>query len=102
MNKEFSKEDFDAVVKLFNMKPSYQTLDRFGKLYILETWQTGSHALMKMVRMLEFNKQNLALIEPKKRKALLNQMLNDAVECEDYEQAASLRDLIAEICLEIQ
>lgn len=102
MNKEFSREDFDDVVKLFKMTPSYQTLSRGGKLYILETWQTDVHALMKMVRMIEFTKENLSNIDPKKRKTLLQQILDDLVENEEYEQAATIRDLIAEICLEIQ
>lgn len=97
MAKEFSLDDLKSLVEILHLKPSYSHLLKHGKNLIVETWQAEDNPFWKITRVLDFNKENLESLEPKERTKFLKSMLNDAVEKEDYEQAAQLRDLILEL-----
>lgn len=96
MAKEFSLKDLKSLVELLHLKPSYSPLFKHGKNLIVETWQAEDNPFWKITRVLEFTKENLESLEPNERTKFLKSMLDDAVEKEDYEQAAQLRDLILE------
>lgn len=97
MAKEFSINDLKSLVELLHLKPSYSYLRKKGKDLIVETWQAEDNPFWKITRVLEFTKENLEGLDTTERTKFLKSMLNDAVEKENYEQAAQLRDLILEL-----
>jgi excinuclease UvrABC helicase subunit UvrB len=94
MAKEFNLEDFQNMISLFNMKVSHKLVHADGNKFILETWISDINPYLRLTRLIEFNKDNLNNLEPENRKKLLKQMLDDAVEEENYEEAAQIRDMI--------
>lgn len=94
MAKEFNLNDLNALIEMLHLKPSYSLLDRDGKKVILETWQAKDNPFWKITRLIEFSKENLESLQPKARNKFLKSLLDEAVQKEEYEQAAELRDLM--------
>ena len=97
MAKEFNLNDLKDLVGMLNLKPSYSLLVKNGKSLIVETWQAEDNPFWKITKIIEFNRENLESLEPKERTKFLNLILEEAVEKEEYEKAAELRDLILEL-----
>lgn len=103
MSKKFDQEigmyqeDFEEIVKTFNMKCKYVVREMKGRNMIIESWSSEMNPLVSLNRIFDINTDNLSKIEPNKRKKLLQQILEKEVEVENYEQAAVVRDLIADI-----
>jgi hypothetical protein len=97
--KEFgmNQEDFNDLVKVFDMKCKYFIREINGKNVIVETWFSYINPFVTLNRIFDINSDNLLKIDPKKRKKLLQKILEKEVEVENYEQAAIVRDLISEI-----
>lgn len=91
------QEDFEEIVKTFNMKCKYVVREVKGKNMIIESWSSEMNPFVSLNRFFDISSDNLSKIEPKKRKKLLQQILDKEVEVENYEQAAIVRDLIANI-----
>lgn len=94
MTKELTQEEFSNLVKLFNLTSTYSWISHNDIVLIVETWQSESNPFIKMTKTFEFNEEKLSSIPEKKRSKLLKKMLKEAVEVENYEFAAKLRDLI--------
>lgn len=91
------QEDFDDIVKAFDMKCKYVVREIKGKNMIVESWSSKINPFISLNRVFDIESDNLSNISSKKRKKLLQQILEKEVEVENYEQAATVRDLIAEI-----
>lgn len=105
MSKKFDQEigmyeeDFEEIVKAFDMKCKYVIREIKSKNVIIESWSSEMNPFVSLNRIFDINTDNLSKIEPKKRKKLLQQILEKEIEVENYEQAAVVRDLIADITL---
>lgn len=97
MSAELSKEDFLYIVKEFNLSCEYDITELNDKKLIVEIWSSKSNPFIKLTKMYEFSLQNIKDIEKSEKKKLLNKMLSNAVEVENYEFAATLRDIINEL-----
>lgn len=91
------QEDFEDLVKAFDMKCKYVIREISGKNVIVESWSSDVNPFVSLNRIFDINSDNLSKIDPKKRRKLLQKILEKEVELENYEQAAIVRDLIAEI-----
>lgn len=85
------------IVKEFNLSCDYDTTEINDKRLIVEIWSSKSNPFIRLTRMYEFSLENIKDIELSQKKKLLNKMLSDAVEVENYEFAAELRDVINEL-----
>lgn len=94
MQQEFTLQEFKSLIELYKLKSSYTTLQKDGKNLIVEIWKSKTNPFIVLSRTFELNEKNLDTIEPKKRKKLLQKLLEDAVQIENYEEAAQLRDMI--------
>jgi protein-arginine kinase activator protein McsA len=94
MATELTQEQFKSIVKMFNLKATYSWMIHEDKVWIVENWQSESYPLVRMTKTFPFDEEKIAIIPDKKRKKLLNKMLQEAVEIENYEFAAKLRDII--------
>ncbi len=97
MKGELSQEDFFFIVEQFKMSCKYTYEVMEDKKFIVEVWTAKQNSFIQLTRMYEFTPENIEVIESSERKKLLNEMLNDAVDIEDYEEAALLRDMINDI-----
>jgi hypothetical protein len=95
MGKQISVDDFKALVDLYKMKPSYSLHVQDGKKYVVESWKSKSNPFIVLNSAFEFNEENISKMEEPKRKKFLNSLLAEAVEKEEYEEAAKLRDMMA-------
>lgn len=95
MDKSISSDEFNSLVEMFGMKPSYTMFEQDDKKYVLESWRSKSNPFIILNTAFEFNEENLGKIESKSRSRFLRQLLDEAVERENYEEAAQLRDMIA-------
>lgn len=96
VDKEMHQEDFEDIIRAFDMKCKYVIREIKGKNVIIETWLSESNPFLSLNRVFNIN-DDLSPIEPNRRKKLLNRILNKEVESENYEQAAVIRDLISKI-----
>ena len=85
------------IVKEFYLSCDYDTTEINDKRLIVEIWSSKSNPFIRLTRMYEFSLENIKDIELSQKKKLLNKMLSDAVEVENYEFAAELRDVINEL-----
>lgn len=97
MAKEFNLNDLKSLIDMLDLKPSYSLLVKNGKSLIVETWQAKDNPFWKITKIIEFNRENLESLDPKERTKFLKSSLEEAVEKEEYEKAAELRDLILEL-----
>lgn len=97
MTGELSKEDFLYIVKEFNLSCDYSVSRVDDKNVIVEMWSSKRNPFIRLTRMYDFSLDNIKDIEPEKKKELLSNMLQDAVDVEDYEFAAKLRDIINQL-----
>jgi hypothetical protein len=95
MAKQISIDDFKALVDLYSMRPSYSLLVHEGKKYVVESWKSKSNPFIVLNSTFEFNEDNISKIDGKKRGKFLKSLLEEAVEKEEYEDAAKLRDMMA-------
>jgi hypothetical protein len=91
------QEDFEDIVKAFDMKCKYLVREISGQNVIVETWSSDQNPFISLNKIFDINSDNLSKIDPKKRKKLLQKILDKEIEVENYEQAAVVRDLITDI-----
>lgn len=94
---EMTNDEFTTLVKMFNLKSTYTWTSSKDKIWIIETWQSEANPFIRMIKTFEFDEEKLAFIPEKKRMKLLEKMMQEAVDVENYEFAAKLRDVIAEL-----
>ena len=91
------QEEFEGLIKAFDMKCKYFIREINGKNMIVESWNSEINPFFSLNRIYDTSSDNLSKIEPKRRKKLLQKILIKEVEVENYEQAVILRDMISEI-----
>jgi hypothetical protein len=88
-------DDFKAIVDLYKMKPTYTLHSQEGRKYVIESWKSKSNPFIVLTSAFEFKAENLSKIDHIVRDKFLKGLLADAVEKEEYEEAAKLRDMIS-------
>ncbi len=91
---EMTNDEFTTLVKMFNLKSTYTWTSNEDKIWIIETWQSEANPFIRMTKTFEFDEEKLSLIPEKKRMKLLKKMMQEAVDVENYEFAAKLRDMV--------
>jgi len=96
MQKELglTPEQMQTIIQAFKLKSYYKAIVLDNKILVLETWKSKLSPFIVLNRVLDFNQANIENIQMKKRINLLQDMLNEAVENEYYEQAAQIRDMM--------
>lgn len=94
MDREIKQEEFNTLIKMFGLKSSYKWISHGEKTFIIECWHSDINPFLIITKTFEFDEDKLSSIPDKKRKDLLEKMLNEAVEIENYEFAAKLRDIL--------
>lgn len=89
-----TNEEFTTLVKMFNLKSTYSWTADKDKIWIIETWKSDANPFLRMTKTFEFNEEKISTIPDKKRQKLLKRMMEEAVEVENYEFAAKLRDMV--------
>jgi protein-arginine kinase activator protein McsA len=95
MATELTQEQFKTIVKMFDLRATYSWMMHEDKVWIVENWQSETYPFLKMTKTFPFDESKLDTIPDKIRKKILNKMLQEAVEIENYEFAAKLRDIIS-------
>lgn len=95
MGNQISMEDFKALVDRYKMRPTYSLHVDKGKKYVVESWKSKSNPFIILNSAFEFTPENLSRMDAGKRAKFLKSLLDTAVEREEYEEAAQLRDMMA-------
>ena len=95
MGNQINKEQFKDLVKAFKMEPTYKLHVDDGKKWVLESWSSKSNPNIQLNSAFEFTVENIRNMRPGARAGFMDGLMRDAIEVEDYEWAAQLRDIIA-------
>lgn len=87
-------DDFNNIVKSFNMTCKWSLSESKGSDFILETWFNKEFPLFAVTRVYDVDSELFDLIPDKEKLKLLNSLLEKEVYLENYERAAVLRDKI--------
>lgn len=90
-------EDFEKMVKSFNMTCKRSLSESKGRDYVIETWFNKEFPLFAITRIFDTESELFDSIPKDQKIKLLNSLLEKEVEVENYEKAATLRDKIIEI-----
>jgi len=91
---ELNEEEFLLLIKELNLICDFSVIDLESKKLIKEDWYSETYPLVRLTRMYPFIDENIQRIPVKQRIKFLKNFLNEAVEVENYEEAARLRDII--------
>lgn len=94
---ELTQDDFISIVNQFGLICKYNFTEIDDKKMIIEEWVSKFNPHIKLNRIYPFIKENYEIIPLKERKKLLKVILNNAVEIENYEEAAKIRDILTEL-----
>lgn len=92
-----SQNDFERMVKSFNMNCKWTISENKDKYFILETWVNKDFPLFAITRFFDIDNELFDSIPKEERLKLLQSLLEKHVEVENYEKAAQLRDMILEL-----
>jgi hypothetical protein len=90
-----SNNQIDEFISKYNMSQEINILQDhpMSDKVIEEIW-TSEDGLIKMKRYFELTYKNINLLRPESRRIVHNILLDDALNKEDYERAAEIRDSI--------
>jgi UvrB/uvrC motif len=91
---ELNEEEFLLLIKELNLTCDFSVIDLESKKLIKEDWYSETNPFVRLTRMYPFIDENIQKIPVKQRIKFLKNLLNEAVEVENYEEAARLRDII--------
>jgi hypothetical protein len=92
-----SQDDFDQMVKSFNMTCKWTISGNESGEFVLETWFNKEFPLFAITRIFDIDNELFDSIPKEERLKLLQSLLEKHVEVENYEKAAELRDMILEL-----
>jgi excinuclease UvrABC helicase subunit UvrB len=91
-----TEEDFLYMVREYNLSCKYSHKIIKNENMVVEEWSSKYNPLIKLSRFYPFE-NNLERVPKDERINLLQKMLNESVEVENYEDAAKFRDMIIDI-----
>lgn len=87
-------ENFDEIIKKFNLKPRFEITKEDGKIMVNEIWWSSRTTTVSANRIYEFDYFMIDIIPMEIRDSVLKEVLDIHVMDENYEEAAILRDVL--------
>ncbi len=89
---------FESIISLYNLKPVYDVYyNEANEIIIDEQWVSEDNKTIKANKIFKFNTFLVSMIIDEHRKEVLSKVLDLLVKDENYEEAASVRDIISNL-----